>query len=196
MLQVSDNIQLIKLQRESRRTSSWLATLETQRASLQAALNTAQETVEGLETEVANLREEVRAGQEKVLSLQRDLESSEGTASRIKELEATVQSITEENQILKAANESLLTKTLRSPRKAVSPIQEESDTVRELRMQLMQLEVALKVERRGRSETLETLEKEKAAKATCEASLNELKSQLYSLQEKYTSLQVRLMTGS
>jgi chromosome segregation ATPase len=183
--QVSDNIQLIKLQRESRRTSSWLATLESQRGTLQESLNSANETVLQLESQLASLQDELREGQQKNLGLQKDLETCESQLSRLKELEASVDGLQDENRILKQTNESLLQRTLSTERfqgASTSSSGVNLDELRDLRSQLTQAETTLKIELKMKADAVHALAQEKMKSGQNERLVRDLREKVDKLE--------------
>jgi len=83
---LSDNIHLIRLQRDSRRTSSWLSTLETQCRSLEASLSSAGETIQQLECQLSTTQDELREERNRHLAVQKDLEEASNQLHGHKEL--------------------------------------------------------------------------------------------------------------
>lgn len=81
---------------------------------MESALSSANETITQLEGQIASLQDELREGQQKALGQQKELEDSGGQLNRLRELEAALQGVQDENTILKQTNESLVEKTLSS----------------------------------------------------------------------------------
>jgi len=83
---IAENIQFIRLQRDSKRTASWLATYEAQCRTLEANLNSTTENVSQLELQLSMVQEELRNEQAKSLGL---LKLNEESASCVHQLEET-----------------------------------------------------------------------------------------------------------
>lgn len=172
--QLSDNIQLIRLQRESRRTASWLSTLEAQNRALEGNLAGATENVQQLEVQLSEAQEELSQEQQKNISLQKQMEDATSSLSRLKELEAQISSLQEENKILQETNESLLKNAFSVKEKAEKAESVENNA----RSQMVHLETALKAEMRSKSDIQESLRVERERYSRLEATNTKLQEKL------------------
>ncbi|CAL8104405.1 unnamed protein product [Orchesella dallaii] len=178
--QLSDNIQLIRLQRESRRTASWLSTLETQCRALESSLGTATETVQHLETQLTEVQEELVQEQQKNITLQKQMEDATSSLSRLKELEAQIHALQDENKIFKESNESLLTKAF-----SVTEKVEKAESVEmNIRVQMSHLEAVLKTEMRSKHDLQDHLRLEREKCSRLESTNEQLQATLEKLNEE------------
>lgn len=155
--ELSGNIQLIRLQREARRTASWLSTLEAQNRALEADLSTTKESLQQLETQLSETQDELGNEQQKNLTLQKKMEDATSSLSRLRELDAQIISLQEENKIMKETNQSLLKNAFSVKEKA-----EKAESIQStMRAQMAHLETALKAEMRSKHDVQESLRVEK-----------------------------------
>lgn len=85
---IAENIQFIRLQRDSKRTASWLATYEAQCRTLETNFNAATENVSQLELQVATLQDELRNERTQVLNLRKQLEENGSSMHQLREANA------------------------------------------------------------------------------------------------------------
>lgn len=90
---LADNIQLIKLQREVRRSTAMLSTYESQYQSLETNYNSANETIGQLELQVSNIQEELRTEQTKNINLTKQADQAASVLHQMKEIQAQMNSL-------------------------------------------------------------------------------------------------------
>ncbi|CAG7727380.1 unnamed protein product [Allacma fusca] len=178
---LAENIQLIRLQRDSRRASSWLSTLETQCKALESSLSSAQETNQQLESQLNSSQEELQQCQQQNLDLQKQVEDHRAEISRVKELEAQINSLQEENTILKEVNDSLQGKVISAGEK-VRKVESEEAT---LKSHISQMEITLKKEIQSKSDLYSEVSREKTKCQTLTETLTEL-------QKKFSEMEIEL----
>ncbi|XP_043220639.1 protein fantom-like [Amphibalanus amphitrite] len=171
---LAENVEMIKLQRELKQTTSRLAALQTHANSLEETLRTERPAYERASREMVELKRLYDEEQARVQQLQRDASAATLAKQKLEEVEMALRDAQRENELLRAANEKLS--------EIGSDVgwqqREQQADVAQLRAQLSSSESSLRAEQARRRQLSDQLTAEQQRSWRLQAEARDLQTQL------------------
>ncbi|KAF0292854.1 Protein fantom [Amphibalanus amphitrite] len=171
---LAENVEMIKLQRELKQTTSRLTALQTHANSLEETLRTERPAYERASREMVELKRLYDEEQARVQQLQRDASAATLAKQKLEEVEMTLRDAQRENELLRAANEKLS--------EIGSDVgwqqREQHADVAQLRAQLSAAESSLRAEQARRRQLSDQLTAEQQRSWRLQAEARDLQTQL------------------
>ncbi|CAF0928068.1 unnamed protein product, partial [Didymodactylos carnosus] len=184
---LQENIDMIRLQRDLREKSDESRRLQTQCSNLESQNQSLQMTNSELLKEIDRLDRQIKDEQQRAVQLRTELRNGSRSNTLIYELNAQIDDLRRECEVLKEANTKLVNSAFNADRE-----REFREKERALKLQIAQLEATLKADLGERGTLLDrlTLEKESNKKTDDEHRTMHLK--YLEMKEKYDDLAEKL----
>ncbi|XP_077868086.1 protein fantom-like [Saccoglossus kowalevskii] len=184
---IQENVELIKLQREIKEKSTKLSAMQAQYQNLEDNLRTVKSSHEGVLREMDKLNNQLQAEQNKVMNLQSELKSGTITQRQLIELQERISDSDREKEILKEANEKLLSSAFDADRERQYRANE-----KQLKLQIAQLEATLKGDLNDKNTILDKLTDERETREKLDKDNRELQIKYYSSKQELDELSEKM----
>lgn len=184
---VEENIELIRLQRQVKEKSNDLVNLQIKYQKIEENLRTMKHSHESVLVEMDRLNLQIKDEQNKKLTLQQDLKIAAAKNALVIELQEQIAGLQNDKQLLVDSNEKLT-------RSAFDMQREREWRQREcaLKVQLAQLEATLKADLGEKGNVIDRLNTEIAEHEAAEQKLKEVRIEYFQLKEEYDDLKNKM----
>lgn len=184
---VKENIELIRLQRQIKEKSNDLTNLQMKYQKIEENLHTMRRSHESVLMEMDNLNLQLKDEQNKHLMSQQELKTAKAKNALVIELQEQISGLKNDKQLLVESNEKLT-------RSAFDMQREREWRQREsaLKVQIAQLEATLKADLGEKGSVIDRLNTEIAEHETAEQKLRELRIEFFQLKEQHDDLKNKM----
>ena len=186
-LNVQENLDLIKVQRELREKAGQLTQLHASYQQLEERQGGLLATQSALQAEVERLAAALKVKEEEALRLETQLRAGGATKRQLLEQDSHLADLQREVATLKETNEKLTTSAFNTEREREWRAREQA-----LRTQVAQLEATLRRDVGEKGDALGRVEEERDKANQVEAELSATRVKLYELQQKHEELQQKM----
>ncbi|XP_013398857.1 protein fantom isoform X2 [Lingula anatina] len=184
---LQENVDLIRLQREVKDKATKLTSLQEKYTRMEENLRTVKSSHDQVLREMEALNQQLKQEENRVMSLQNELKLGSTSRRKIVELEEQIIDLKKESEILKEANEKLVSSAFDLEREREWRQREQA-----LKVQIAQLDATLKADVGEKGGILDRLSHERETNERLEKELRDLNLQHLQLKEQHDELKEKM----
>ncbi|KAK6185889.1 hypothetical protein SNE40_008027 [Patella caerulea] len=184
---LKENVDLIKLQREISSKSSKIMDLESKYARMEENMHIVKSNRDEMLMEMERLNYNLKEEQNKVLTLQNEIRNFSAKERKLYEIEEKANALERDNEILKEANEKLVSSAFDLERE-----REWRQRENQLKVQIAQLEATMKADLGEKGSIIDRYSNERESNEKLQSELREVQINYYQIKEQYDDLQEKM----
>ncbi|XP_074644933.1 protein fantom-like isoform X2 [Tubulanus polymorphus] len=184
---IQENVDMIRVQREVKEKSTQLTALQSRYTALEEKLHTIKTSHDQVLREMDHLNHQLKQEQNRTLSLQNEMKQGSTQQRTLLEFEEQIDALKKENDILKEANEKLVSSAFDLERE-----QEWRRREHTLKVQIAQLEATLKADVGEKGGILDRLTDERESREKAEKEFSEIQVKYFEMKEELDEMKEKM----